>query len=74
MTDVFVKRERKVKPGFNMGVVLNRKATKGEVGIEIEVEGNKFPYPPGMKGSHTSVKMPGFLLVVCPRRVTARRG
>jgi hypothetical protein len=57
--DVFVKRERKVKPGFNMCVVMNRKATKGEVGIEIEVEGNKFPYPPGMKGSHTAVAMPG---------------
>jgi hypothetical protein len=60
MTDVFVKRERKAKPGFNMGVVLNRKPTKGEVGIEIEVEGNKFPYPPGMQGSHAPVKMPGW--------------
>jgi hypothetical protein len=27
------------KPGFNIGVTLNRKATKGEIGIEIEFEG-----------------------------------
>lgn len=59
MTDVFVKRERKSKPSFNMCVVMNRKATKGEVGIEIEVEGNRFPYPPGMQGAHTPVRMPG---------------
>lgn len=59
MNEVFVKRERKVQPGYNMGVVMNRKATKGEVGIEIEVEGNKFPKPPGMDGTHTPVKLPG---------------
>lgn len=41
---IFVKQERKVKPGFAMGVVLNRKATKGAVGIEIEVEGSHLPH------------------------------
>jgi hypothetical protein len=66
MTDVFVKRERKVKPGFNMGVVMNRKPTKGEVGIEIEVEGNKFPYPPGYAGQPPPSRCRGFLLVLCP--------
>lgn len=59
MTDLFVKRERKAKPGFNMCVVMNRKATKGEVGIEIEVEGNKFPKPPGAMGTHNPVRMVG---------------
>lgn len=59
MNDIFVKKERKVQPGYNMGIVLNRKTTKGEVGIEIEVEGNKFPKPPGMEGTHVATKMPG---------------
>lgn len=59
MNDVFVKRDRKVQPGFNMQVVMNRKATKGALGLEIEVEGNKFPKPPGYELTHTAVKMPG---------------
>jgi hypothetical protein len=59
MNDVFVKKERKVEPGYNMRIVMNRKATAGEVGIEIEVEGNKFPKPPGFEGSHVAVKLPG---------------
>jgi hypothetical protein len=59
MNDVFVKRDRKVQPGFNMQVVMNRKATKGAIGLEIEVEGNKFPKPPGYELTHTAVKMPG---------------
>lgn len=28
--------------GFNMGTLLNRKPTKGDIGLEIECEGNKF--------------------------------
>lgn len=59
MNDVFVKRDRKVQPGFNMQVVMNRKATKGAVGIEVELEGNKFPKVPGYELTHTPVKMPG---------------
>lgn len=59
MTDVFVKRERKHQPGFNMCVVMNRKATKGAVGLEIEVEGNKFPKVPGYELTHTPVRMAG---------------
>lgn len=55
---VFEKRKRDAKPGFNMQVVLNRKETKGDIGIEIEVEGNKFPKPDGMAGSYAPVKMP----------------
>jgi hypothetical protein len=59
MPDVFVKRERKVHPGFNMQVVMNRKPTKGAVGLEIEVEGNKFPKVPGYEVSRQPVRMPG---------------
>jgi hypothetical protein len=59
MNEVFVKRENKVQSGYNMCVVMNRKATKGEVGIEIEVEGNKFPKPPGQHNTHTPCKLPG---------------
>lgn len=53
-------KDEKTKPGFNLGVVLNRKSVKGQVGIEIEVEGNKFPKPPGMESTHTPVKMDGW--------------
>jgi hypothetical protein len=59
MPEVFIKRERKAKPGFNMAVVMNNKATKGELGIEVEVEGNQFPKPPGAAGTHTPTRMPG---------------
>jgi hypothetical protein len=60
MKDPFVEKPRTKKPGFNVGVVLGTKAVKGAVGIEVEVEGNKFPKPPGCEGSYTPVKMPGW--------------
>lgn len=40
---VFVKRQIKPEPGFNVGVLLSRKATKGVLGLEIEVEGKNLP-------------------------------
>lgn len=57
--DIFVKRGNKVEPGFNIGIALSRKETKGDVGIEIEVEGNKFPKPEGYEGTHHPVQLPG---------------
>jgi hypothetical protein len=57
MRDVFIRDKGKKQPGFSVGVMLNRKETKGELGVEIEVEGNKFPKPEGMAGSHQPVKM-----------------
>lgn len=32
------------KPGFNLGITLQKKTTKGEIGIEIEVEGKNLLY------------------------------
>jgi len=58
MRDIFVKKEEKDEAGFNIGVALSRKSTKGEIGIEIEVEGNKFPKPPGYEGTHHAVSLP----------------
>lgn len=40
---IFVKRDAPPQQGFNVGVMLNKKTTKGEVGIEVEVEGSKLP-------------------------------
>ncbi len=39
----FVKREPVPQPGFNVVTMMGNKQTVGQVGIEVEVEGNKFP-------------------------------
>lgn len=41
---VFVRRDQKVKPNFSVAVLMNKKGTKGKVGLEIEVEGKKLPH------------------------------
>ena len=57
---VFAKRNRSEDKSYNIGVTMGcRTIHKGVVGLEIEVEGKKFPKPPGMQGTHTSVAMPG---------------
>lgn len=59
--EVFQKRTLDA-PGFDLFTVLGlpaKRRTKGEVGLEIEVEGNKFPKPEGYAGTHHPVKMPG---------------
>src|SRR5690606_4744320 len=33
----------KIQAGFDIETLLRKKSTDGEIGIEIEVEGNKFP-------------------------------
>jgi hypothetical protein len=38
---------------------MGNKATKGEVGLEVEIEANKCPVPEGCKGSYKPVPMPG---------------
>lgn len=43
MNKTFLLNPSKTTPGFPIGALLRRKVTKGEIGIEIEVEGNKFP-------------------------------
>jgi hypothetical protein len=37
-------RDENTKPGFNIGVVLGKKPTAGQVGLEIEVEGKNLPH------------------------------
>lgn len=56
---VFVKEKKEAQPSFSVGVTLQRKPTKGDIGIEIEVEANKCPKPPGAAGSHTPVMFSG---------------
>lgn len=57
----FSRQEPKTKNGFSIGVLLNRTPTKGEVGIEIEVEGSKLPKPgsSGIPVGHGLTAMPG---------------
>lgn len=43
MNKTFLLNPAKTTLGFPIGPLLRRKVTKGEIGIEIEVEGNKFP-------------------------------
>ena len=57
MSDVFIKKNDAPQLGFSVGVMLNRKETKGQVGLEIEVEGNKFPKPEGYEGTHQPVRL-----------------
>lgn len=56
---IFVRSAKQQEPGFNVGMVLGRKSTAGDVGLEIEVEGNKFPKPEGYEGTHSPRAMPG---------------
>ena len=45
MREPFVERSKKTTPGFNIGVLFNTKTKqKGDVGIEIEVEGKNLIY------------------------------
>ena len=41
MPEVFVPTVEVSKPGLNIGLIMGKSPTKGEVGIEIEVEGKK---------------------------------
>lgn len=51
-----------VKPAFDVMVLMGlpeKRRTKADVGIEIEVEGNKFPKTEGYEGTHHPVKLTG---------------
>lgn len=57
-------RRRSAEPimGHTIFTILRKylKATSGAVGIEVEVEGNKFPKVPGMEGTHKALPMEGW--------------
>lgn len=58
-------RRRSAEPimGYTLLTILRKHlkwATKGSVGIEVEVEGNKFPKPPGMENTHKAVSIEGW--------------
>lgn len=40
----WVEKSAEKTQGFNLGITLSRKPTKGEVGLEIEIEGNNLPH------------------------------
>lgn len=41
--DVFIRKNSTNKPGLNIASLMRSKIVTGDIGIEIEVEGNKFP-------------------------------
>lgn len=43
MDKVFIPRAAKAQPSFPVGTIFSRSPVKGDIGLEIEVEGNKFP-------------------------------
>lgn len=58
-------RRRSAEPivGYTLLTILRKYlkgATKGSVGIEVEVEGNKFPKVPGMEMTHKSLPLEGW--------------
>jgi hypothetical protein len=54
----FVRSKRPERKGYDIGTILRKRSVEGDVGIEIECEGNKFPKPPGANGTPTPVEMP----------------
>lgn len=41
--EVIIRKKKEPTPGFNIRTLLSRTKSDGDIGIEIEVEGNKFP-------------------------------
>lgn len=44
MKDVFIPKNEQPETGLAIGLLMNKKSVKGEVGIEIEVEGKRLPH------------------------------
>jgi len=42
--EIFIQKPEKGKPGLNVGLIMGKPLVKGEVGLEIEVEGKKLPH------------------------------
>lgn len=57
---VFVKSKQPTDKSYNVAATLHSTTPrKGVIGLEIEVEGNKFPMPEGAHGTHQPTQMPG---------------
>lgn len=57
MRKKLIERTDASKPVFALGLILGNKETEGDVGLEIEVEGNKFPKPEGYEETKKPVKL-----------------
>lgn len=58
--NIYVLKKRNTEPSHSINNLFRLKDAKGEVGVEVEVEGNKFPKPPNAAGSHHKVAMPNW--------------
>lgn len=61
--ELFRRRSAEPVMGYTLMTILRRflkGPVSGSVGIEVEVEGNKFPKPLGMESTHKSVPMEGW--------------
>lgn len=57
-TNIYGLKRKHNEPSYSINNIFRLKEAKGEVGVEVEVEGNKFPKPPGAAGSHHKFPMP----------------
>ena len=61
--ELFRRRSAEPVSGYTLFTILRhhlKSATKGSVGIEVEVEGNRFPKPPGKESTHKAMPMEGW--------------
>lgn len=60
--ELFRRRQPEPVMGFTLLSILHKmlKPTKGSVGIEVEVEGNKFPKVPGYETTHKALPLEGW--------------
>lgn len=60
--ELFRRRQPEPVMGFTLLSILRKylKPTKGSVGIEVEVEGNKFPKVPGYETTHKALPLEGW--------------
>ena len=56
---VFITKKNAKQSGLPIVALLSRSPVPGEVGLEIEVEGNKFPKPPNWQNAMSGIGMPG---------------
>lgn len=55
---VFVRRKSTEKASYDIATLMDVTEVKGNVGLEIEVEGNHFRKPAGFENTHKAAKVP----------------